>query len=158
MNGMEKLKAALKQYRLGFDIWGLALFLAIMVPNFIWFAVPAPRDILRQPSVTPIADGIASVCQVVMVAALCLLKNKESHKLKKSPLLLLCLFFCLLYYGCWCFYYGGIVHNMILLGLTLFPCLAFLLYAVDRKNFIALVPTSLFTICHLLYTTLNFLI
>ena len=28
------------KYKLGFDIWGLLLFLGIMVPNFIWFAVP----------------------------------------------------------------------------------------------------------------------
>lgn len=148
----------MKKYRFGFYIWGLVLFLAIMVPNFIWFAVPAPHDILRQPSVTPAMDTIASACQVLMAAALCLLKRNESQRLKKSPLLLSCLISCLLYYGCWGFYYGGMVHKLVLLGLTIFPCLAFLLYTVDRKNFIALVPTSLFTICHLLYTTLNFLV
>ncbi len=31
-------------YKIGFDIWGLTLFLAIMLPNFIWFAVPAVND------------------------------------------------------------------------------------------------------------------
>ena len=28
----------LKQYRFGFDPWGLLLFLLVMLPNFIWFA------------------------------------------------------------------------------------------------------------------------
>lgn len=31
-------------YKIGFDIWGLTLFLAIMLPNFIWFAVPAVNN------------------------------------------------------------------------------------------------------------------
>ncbi len=36
-----------KEYKLGFDRYGLLLFLLIMLPNFIWFAVPAPNDALR---------------------------------------------------------------------------------------------------------------
>lgn len=37
-----------KNYQLGFDPWGLALFLTIMLPNFVWFAFPAPNDMLRE--------------------------------------------------------------------------------------------------------------
>ena len=43
----------LKKYKLG---------LIIMIPNFIWFAVPAPNDILRADSVTGAFDTLASVC------------------------------------------------------------------------------------------------
>ena len=60
-------------YRFGFDIWGLLLFLLVMLPNFIWFAGPAPNDVLRTESVTPVVDLIASVCQVLTVACLCFL-------------------------------------------------------------------------------------
>ena len=63
----------LKHYRFGFDLWGLVLFLLVMLPNFIWFAVPAPNDVLRAGSVTPVVDVIASVCQVMTVACLCFL-------------------------------------------------------------------------------------
>ena len=42
----------LKKYKLSFDIWGLLLFLIIMIPNFIWFLYPAPNDVLRADSVT----------------------------------------------------------------------------------------------------------
>ena len=35
----------IKSYRFGFEVWGLVLFLVIMLPNFIWFIVPAPDDI-----------------------------------------------------------------------------------------------------------------
>ena len=38
----------MKKYRFGFEPWGLLLFLVVMLPNLIWFAVPAPNDILRE--------------------------------------------------------------------------------------------------------------
>ena len=74
------------RYRFGFDFLGLLLFLLVMLPNFIWFAVPAPNDVLRVDSVTPVVDVIASVCQVLTVACLCFLINKERGKLRFSPL------------------------------------------------------------------------
>lgn len=37
----------LKKYEFGFDVGCLLLFLIIMIPNFIWFAAPAPNDVLR---------------------------------------------------------------------------------------------------------------
>lgn len=37
----------LREYKLSLDIWGLLLFWIIMLPNFIWFVVPAPNDVLR---------------------------------------------------------------------------------------------------------------
>ena len=62
----------LKKYRFGFDVWALVLFFIIMMPNFIWFAVPAPNDILRGESITKTVDEIASICQVLMVMSLCI--------------------------------------------------------------------------------------
>lgn len=47
----------IKKYKIGFDIWGLIIFIIIMIPNFIWFAVPAPNDILRGESITVLAPG-----------------------------------------------------------------------------------------------------
>ena len=54
----------LKKYKIGFDIWGALLFLIIMIPNFIWFVVPAPNDILRAESITETVDTVAIVCQI----------------------------------------------------------------------------------------------
>ena len=52
----------LGKYGFGFDVAGLILFLLVMVPTFIWMAVPAPNDVLRAESVTPIVDAIGFVC------------------------------------------------------------------------------------------------
>lgn len=148
----------LKKYKLSFDIWGLLLFLIIMIPNFIWFAVPAPNDVLRADSVTGAIDAVASVCQVLMVIALCIFVNRKRCKFRVTPLIIAVIICCLLYFASWISYYVGMVNTVIILGLTVFPCLAFMLFAIDRKNMIAVVPISVFTICHLIYGVVNFII
>lgn len=134
------------------------LFIVIMIPNFIWFDLPAPNDILRADSATEAFDTTASVCQVLMVIALCILINKERKRLSITPLIAAVVVCCLLYFASWIFYYTGITNTVVILGLTLPPCLAFLFFAIDRKNIIAVVPILPFTICHLIYATVNYII
>ena len=76
----------LKKYKMGFDIWGLVVFLIIMIPNFIWSAVPAPDDILRTESATKVIDTIGSVAQVIMIFTLCVFINNERNKLFHSKI------------------------------------------------------------------------
>lgn len=71
----------MKNYKFSFDVWGLAIFLIIMIPNFIWFAVSAPNDILRKESKTAVIDTIASVCQVLFAVSLCVIVNKNRGRL-----------------------------------------------------------------------------
>lgn len=147
-----------KGYKIGFELWGLILFLGIMLPNFVWFAVPAPNDVLRAESVTETVDIIGSVCQAAMLAALCLLKRKECPKLKMSPLIVGALVCCIAYWAGWILYYNGIVGAAVVLMLTVFPCAAFLLFALDRRNYIAAFPVCGFAVCHLIYGVVNFII
>ncbi len=79
----------LKKYKLSFEICGVLLFLIVMIPNFIWFAIPAPNDILRAKSITETVDTVASVCQILMIAAICIFRNKESKKLCITPLIIM---------------------------------------------------------------------
>lgn len=148
----------LKKYKLGFDIWSLVLFLIIMIPTFIWAVVPAPNDILRATSITKILDMIASICQVLMIIALCIFINQERKKLSITPFIIAVITCCLLYFASWISYYLGTVNTIVILGLTIPPCLAFLFWAIDRKNVIAVIPISIFTICHLIYGIVNFVI
>ncbi len=148
----------LKKYKFGFDTWSFVLFLIIMLPNLIWFLVPAPNDILRASSITKIPDMIASVCQVLMIGVLCTLINQQRKKLSITPCIITVIIFCLLYFVSWIIYYLGIVNILVILGLTIPPCLAFLFWAIDRKNLIAVMSGSIFTICHLIYGIVNFVI
>ena len=145
----------LKKYKFGFDLWGLLLFLLIMIPNFIWFGVPAPNDVLRSDSVTPVVDTIGSVCQVAFVAAICILKRKDVEKVRFSKLTVSALVMVAAYYIGWILYYCGQTDPVVIVLLTIPPCLSFVLYELDRKNRIALIPTVVFTICHIIYAFVN---
>ncbi len=147
-----------KRYKLSFEIWGLLLFLIVMIPNFIWFAIPAPNDILRAKSITEMVDTVASVCQILMIVAISIIRNRESKKLCISPFIIMAATCYLLYVASWIAYYSGMTNVVVILGLTIPPCLAFLFFAIDRKNGIALIPISIFTICHLVYGAVNFII
>ena len=147
----------LKRYKLSFEICGLLLFLIVMIPNFIWFAIPAPNDILRTKSITETVDTVASVCQILMIVAICIFRNRESKKLCIFPFVIMVTVCYLLYVASWIAYYNGMTNAIVILGLTIPPCLAFLFFAIDRKNSIALIPISIFTICHLVYGVVNFI-
>ncbi len=146
------------KYKISFDIRALLLFLIIMLPNFIWYAFPAPNDILRADSVTQTIDSITSILQVLMIIALCALKNTESKKLSATPLIIGTGLCCLLYYISWLAYYNGFVGVFVILGLTLPPSIAFLLYAIDRKNLFASLLSILFTVGHTIYAVVNFIL
>lgn len=147
----------LKKYRFGFDIWGLVIFLTVMFPNFIWFAVPAPNDVLRSESATIIIDTIGSVCQVLLIGSLCFIINKEKSKLRFSPLIIMAIICIILYFAGWMLYYNGLTNPLVIIFLTLPPCLAFIFFALDRKNITAVVSAACFTVCHLIYGIVNYI-
>lgn len=148
----------MKKYSFGFDVLALVLFFIIMIPNFVWFVVPAPNDILRGESITKTVDVIASICQVLMVMSLCIFINQDRKKISITRFIIATIFFCLLYFLCWIFYYVGVTNATVILGLIVFPCLTFLFFAIDRKNMIAVIPISIFMICHLIYGMVNYII
>lgn len=148
----------LKNYHLSFEIWGLFLFLIIMIPNFIYFAFSTPHDIFQADSITKNIDKAAFVFQIFMIVSLLFLKNIKSKKIAFTPLIIITLCFCLLYFISFSVYYAGIINGFVILGLTIPPCLAFLCFALDRKNYTALIFILFFTICHLIYAVVNFII
>ena len=147
----------MNKYRFGFDIAGLILFLLLMLPNIIWFAIPAPNDVLRVESATPIVDTIASVFQILTVASLCFVINKERSRLTLSPLVIATIACILIYYVGWTLYYSGNVSAVVILMLTIPPCTAFILFSVDRKNIPACVFATLFAVCQLVFAIRNHL-
>ena len=147
----------LKKYKFGFDIWGLIIFLIVMIPTFFWSLVPAPNDILKNESKTHFIDMIGSVCQVLFAAMICVLINKERKKLILSPLIIDAVISIITYFVGWVLYYCGNISPFVILMLTLPPCLAFLFFALDRRNMVAVIPIVCFTVCHLVYGVMNFI-
>ena len=148
----------LKNYRFGFDPWGLGLFLLIMLPNLVWFAFPAPNDILRTESITPPLDNLGQVLQIVLAAALCGVVNTAgggSMKRRSAAGAVLCV---VLYFAGWAAYYAGFTNAAVVLTLCLAPCGAFLFHSAARKNAPALLAAGGFAACHLISTIVNFIL
>jgi len=147
----------MRNYKIGFDPGALALFLGVMPPNFLWFVVPAANDVLRRASVTPALDRMGSVFQILLIASLCGIRSGDSRRPMKKAQRRGTAALVLLYYALWCLYYGGRIHPAVILGLCAAPCLAFLLFSAARKNGIALLAGTAFTLCHVFSTAANFL-
>lgn len=148
----------LKNYKFGFDPWGLGLFLVIMLPNCIWFAVPAPNDILRAESVTPLLDTVGQVFQVVLAAALCgVVNTARSGPVSRGYTagVILCV---LLYFAGWAAYYAGAAGSAVILTLCLAPCGAFLLFSAARRTAPVLIAGAGFTVCHAICAAVNFIL
>ena len=148
----------IRKYKICFDILGLLLFLMIMIPNFIWFAVPTSNDILRNESITPVIDLLASIFQVIMVIALCIIKNKHCQKPMKKIWFKLIIIAIIIYFVGWILYYIGIVNALVIIDLCIAPCVAFMLLSIARKNIFAFILSIMFMICHALYGIINFIV
>lgn len=149
----------MKKYKFGFDVWGLVLFIAVMIPNLISFAVTAPNDVFKNESLTPTIDIIASVFQVLMVTALCMIVRTDKPKCKAAkPLIVITVISYLCYLLAWVVYYQGVVNPFVILALCLCPCFAFFTYALFRKNYITIIPLAVFSMCHLIFGIVNFII
>lgn len=145
------------KFKMGFDQWGLAIFFIIMIPNLIWAAVPAPNDILRIESLTPEIDTVASVFQVLTVMLLCILVNQNCKKPMARHYFVGITAATVAYYMGWVLYYMGVTGPLIVLDLCIAPCLAFILFAMARKNTAAVTTSVAFAICHLIYGIANFI-
>lgn len=148
----------LNSYKFNIDFWSIGLFLLMMLPNFLWFVFPAPNDVLRITSVTPITDAIGSFLQISLIASLSCLARKDSKPLSFSAGIIATLICVITYFVGWVLYYNAIAYAWVILMLTLPPCLAFLFYAIDRKNWIATTFGIGFTVCHLIFALLNFIL
>ena len=130
----------------------------IMIPNIVWFMIPAPIDVLRNKSVTGTIDTVASICQVLFVTAMCITTNKKAEQIRLNKAVTISIIFAVMYYVGWIFYYLGNPNTLLIWFLAIAPCLSFVCFILDRKNMIALIPASIFTVCHVIYALVNFIL
>ena len=93
-----------------------------------------------------------------MVASLCLVINRNNTESKETGTIIMVMACVVLYYICWLCYYQGNAETVVLIGLTVFPCAAFLIYSYKRRNMIAAFLAGVFSMCHLIYTIANFIV
>ena len=144
----------MKLYRFGFDPWGLGLFVLIMLPNVLWMLLAGENDLLMQLSATPRLDALVSVCQVLTVAGMVFLCRRDTPPVK--PLWLLVWLFA--YLLMWVLYGVGLAHPVVLMGLAVFPCAAIVIFLLQRRNFLTLIPAVLFAAGHIVSSLIRFVL
>ncbi len=152
-----EVSAVLKRYRFGIEPWALLLFALIMLPNLIWAFMPAPHDVLRRESLTPLTDVIASAAQTVTIAALLLLRHECRPQTVRSGLCAASALCVSGYWLAWALYYQGVTNAAVILMMTLLPCAALLLFALNRRNLPAMAAGSVFALCHFIFAMVNFI-
>ena len=145
-----------KNYRLHLDHWGLWLFIMIMMPNLICMGIPAPQDIFRRESITPVLDVIVSIVQVFLLTFLCFFVNRRGQSAVEQKSMLGICFSITIYLFGWVFYYIGFHGSILILILSLSPCAAFLFYAWSRQNGPAFTVTIVFAVLHTIQGVLNY--
>jgi len=72
-----------KNYKIGFSLTGLMAVLLPMLPSIFWAVMPPVTTTLQDnDAAIPVIVLLGSVCQVLMIAMLIMLINKEA---KASP-------------------------------------------------------------------------
>lgn len=149
------MKKMPQRCKIGLNLYGVLLFVAIMLPNVVWAFVPAEKDVLRAESVTPALDVAASVFQFLTVAAVAVIVY-GTFKSGKIPFMI-ALIPAAAYYVCWVVYYFATPCGALLVFMAVLPCLALILYAWFEKNYAGAAFGAVFMILHIVSTCLNFL-
>ena len=139
-----------EKYKWGFDFWALVLFAVLMLPNIIYWCIPEFSDLGGD----GVIDTFANILQVFGVGLLIFLVQKEGKEKKEKKYFFDSLFMTaslmlLLYYAAWMIYFFGTLNTGIVLFLAGCPCIALILFAIERKNYIALVPLAIFGVLHI---------
>lgn len=148
----------IKKYRFGFSWEGLVAFLLVMTPNILWMACPPVNDPLARNSAPAAVEIAMSVSQWLMIALLAVIKRKDAVRGKPASRIfcIACGALLLSYYLLWAAYFMGYAAPLQLLGMAVFPCTYFILFAVWRENMLALVPALVFAVLHIGVTFINF--
>lgn len=140
-----------EKFKWGFDFWALVLFAVLMLPNIIYWCIPEFSDLGGD----GVIDVFANILQVFGVGLLIFLVQKEQEDKKEKKYFFDSLFMTvsllvLLYYAAWMIYFFGTLNFGVILFLAGCPCIALVLFAIERKNYIALVPLAIFSILHII--------
>jgi hypothetical protein len=151
----------IKNYRFGFSITGLIIYVLQLIPNIIWISFPPVNNVLAQNnSPYPILNIVERVCGISTVALLILIVNEESGRSKKANLYIgLAALFLVAYYISWVFYYKGVVSPWMLIAVMAgMPPLYFLFAGLWKKNYVVIIPCIIFGITHVTITYSTYLL
>lgn len=142
------------QYHFGFSLKGLIIFLLPMIPNLFFFLLPSSAA-SSSVSNTKILDFLEHGSQGIFIFLLIFFVSNKISQLNSRYIIAMGIMLGL-YYLLWIVYFTGHVTLLIQLGLAVLPVFYFIFGELWLHNPIAVIPTLIFGIYHVIITLSNY--
>jgi hypothetical protein len=151
----------LRQYKIGFSIYGLIAFALQELPYLPWFLWTPVNNPLANNIPKNIFFGILEKFGgVLTVALLIIIINKSViYPIFKNKLFFISVLCLTIYYICWVFYFLGFTNAwLIVIGLSAVIPIYYLFIALWLKNYFAIFTSIIFFVGHTGSNMINYLL
>lgn len=143
------------KYSFGFSWKGFLIVLLPMIPNIFYFLFPNAILSGNVENNHLILDIIEHGSQIIFIALLIFMITYK-HVSLRSVYVIPMATFLLSYYALWILLFAGNKNLMILICMAVFPVAYFILSEIWLHNFLAIIPTAIFGIVHVIITYIDF--
>jgi hypothetical protein len=126
-----------------------------MIPNLFYFLIPASDISGNHANSHLILDVLEHGSQAIFLFLLIFVVRKQASEMR-CPYIIGMVIMLIFYYGLWIFYFtGNDANSIIFLGMAVLPVVYFILAEIWLQNYLAIIPTVLFGIVHVINTYLS---
>jgi len=151
----------LRQYKIGFSLYGLTAFILQELPYLPWFLLTPVNNPLADNIPVNIYFGILEKFGGVLTVGLIIIIINKSviHPKFRNKFFFISVFCIIIYYICWIFYFLGVTNAwLIVIGLSAVVPIYYLFIALWLKNYFAIFTSIIFLVGHTGSNTINFLL
>ncbi|MEG0775348.1 hypothetical protein [Clostridium sp.] len=142
------------EYYLSFSWIGFIVFLLPMIPNIFYFVIPTPAGSENKGNTHGILDVIEHGSQGIFIFLLIFVVRKQTSEVLCAYTIIMAITL-ISYYVLWGFFILGKADLILLLGLTVLPVVYFIFAEIWLHNYLAIIPTVIFGIAHIIVTYKN---
>lgn len=142
-------------YSFGFSWRGFLIVLLPMIPNIFYFLFPDAISSGKIENSHLILNIIEHGSQLIYIALLIFMVTNKYVSIQSVYIIGMAIFL-LSYYALWILLFTGKKNLIILICMAIFPVVYFILAEIWLHNFLAIIPTAIFGIAHVIITYIDF--
>ena len=142
-------------YSFSFSLTGFLIVLLPMIPNVFYFLLPNAISSEKTENKLFILNIIEHGSQFIYIAILIFITTNKD--LSMQSIYFIGMVVCLVvYYILWILLFSGHKNLIILISMAIFPVVYFIFSEIWINNFLAIIPTVIFGIVHVIITCKDF--
>ncbi|WP_032121136.1 hypothetical protein [Clostridium amazonitimonense] len=142
-------------YHFGFSWTGFIIFLLPMIPNIFYFLIPTSDASGNNVNSHLILEVLEHGSQALFIFLLIFVIRKQTSEILCAYTIAMAIML-IFYYVLWIFCFIGKANLLILLGMAVLPVAYFILAEIWLHNYLAIIPTVIFGIVHVIITYMDF--